>query len=458
MALKHFDPIKNSHEAAELAYEVLRGHGAEPITAAQVSSTAAISLVAAERALLALASESPAQIDVNEEGELVFRFIELRKPKKRRQRRDVLIFFLTLFIGAPLFVFLSGPAFGIFETKTSYDSWFLEVLLYPVIILWLVSVPITATASVIYTLFIYLPVIGLLLIALGLFALEYYDEPIKQIPSLLGYAGVGVLLIYAWGRWALGVWRKGEDGFVTKVADFLDEFLFGVRPTWEQDSRRVVELINWKKGVLTFSDLMLHLGMTRVEANEAVSRILVDFGGNIEVTDDGVLLFYFPRFTLSSNSKPLEITPPRFFGKQADWLQRALWGTFFFAFLGCFVHPDLAVFPTLEDLFRAEDFKSVILQGLGAWPALILLIPLVIRTWLWTRRLAQHKARQPMMAILKRFDTERDGFEVEQVDPSWLVRYGGTIDEEADTTTGHWVVFPQSQLELSAAEEVRARR
>jgi hypothetical protein len=104
--------------------------------------------------------------------------------------------------------------------------------------------------------------------------------------------------------------KKGTPGvpFIVKVFSFV----FGPdrpQPTRLQRNRSVVRLIRARKGVLTATELVQHSGMTLHDAEEEMARLMAETGGDVRVTEMGVLAYVFPELMVSAGGRVTEREP-----------------------------------------------------------------------------------------------------------------------------------------------------
>ncbi len=104
--------------------------------------------------------------------------------------------------------------------------------------------------------------------------------------------------------------RKGTPKvpFIKKVFAFV----FGPdrpKPTQAQKDRSVIRLIRARRGVLTATELVQHSGIPLQEAEEELARLMVTHGGDVKVTEDGVLGYVFPELMVSAKGTVTEREP-----------------------------------------------------------------------------------------------------------------------------------------------------
>jgi hypothetical protein len=96
--------------------------------------------------------------------------------------------------------------------------------------------------------------------------------------------------------------------FIKKVFAFV----FGPdqpNPTQHQKDRSVIRLIRARQGVLTATELVQHAGLPLHEAEEELARLMVTHGGDVKVTQDGVIGYVFPELMVSAHGTVTEREP-----------------------------------------------------------------------------------------------------------------------------------------------------
>jgi len=81
------------------------------------------------------------------------------------------------------------------------------------------------------------------------------------------------------------------------------------KPTQQQKDRSVLRLIRAREGVLTSTELVQHSGLPLHEADEELARLMVTHGGDVKVTQDGVLAYVFPELMVSAGGRVSERAP-----------------------------------------------------------------------------------------------------------------------------------------------------
>ncbi len=108
-----------------------------------------------------------------------------------------------------------------------------------------------------------------------------------------------------WGRPIHAPPRRREVGapkkkFIYSVFDFV----FGpARPPVDKlvDEREILAYLREHDGRITATDLVMLTGWSYRKAEEEVTRLLCDYDGDPEVTDDGVIIYSFPKLLKSAD-------------------------------------------------------------------------------------------------------------------------------------------------------------
>ncbi len=304
-----------------------------------------------------------------------------------------------------------------------------------------------------WMLFAYGPLLAIGFLVFGVYALVSYDSVTARLGGMSMMFFTGVLIFGFWivemRKILMGQWREAIDGF----AQFCEEFLLGQRPSWNADQQRIVELLKDSGGVISATQLMLEFGMNRAESHSELTRVLLDYGGDIETTDDGAILYHFEAFKGERRQRPryTQLSPPAFFSK-LKWIQLAIWNSAFAGVVSFVFNPDLKVFPGLGTLMSSQTQDQILQQGLGAWPALVIGLFLVIRMTLWLKQRRDYKQRLPRIELIERLRKAQSfTAPAQSLDSRLLAELGGSVDEEADSPPGEvCFVFPQAQVELAA--------
>ena len=466
----------------------LRGHEGRELTAADAVALSGIPLDVAETALVQLAARTTARIRVTENGDLLFRFSALSARRTtmpwqaiartwRAADRHVfgpLVALVSLVLLVPTVAIFFGNALAV-PIVSGEGGW-----------LWLTGIPslvallVTgmAFAAVIFA-FVALPLMAIAGIAgaIGMVAVLIEAWP----PTVLGAIGclAVMVLMLAIGvpafRYSVLGLRKlvfREQTAVRRFWVLYGGLLFGPRAPAQvedalSDERRLTALIRRRAGILCPSDLVGLFRWTPDEADGALIRILVDYGGDLHVTDDGAIVYVFAELRRTADDGALAEPEPLPTPAAPRWLSadpglRAIailllalsaWGALGVALVSALV-PDTPLFPTASDLARnagrtIAKFDVAVLYGLGLWPHVaicglpLLRLPLFLtrrHTWRRRRRLERH------LAIAA---TEPDGASLLKPDPRLVARLGGEF------VGPERIRFPELARSFRAAERLR---
>lgn len=170
-------------------------------------------------------------------------------------------------------------------------------------------------AWIVVTLIAYLVVFVLLLLGIMFGASSRDDRDDRDDRRSGGGFGMGWLWWYLLPDWGFGYrradpWgrplpaRRNAGGPKKKFMASVFDFVFGPsRPSEDAlaDEREVVVYLRAHRGRLVATDLVRLFGFSYRQAEEEVTRLLVDYEGEPEVTGDGVLVYSFPKLLKSAS-------------------------------------------------------------------------------------------------------------------------------------------------------------
>jgi hypothetical protein len=113
-----------------------------------------------------------------------------------------------------------------------------------------------------------------------------------------------------WGR-SMQAPRSRAGGPKKKFIHSVFDFVFGpAQPPRDKlaDEREALAYIRGRQGRITATDLVELFGWSYRQAEEEVTRLLVDYDGDPEVTDEGVIVYSFPKL-LRSAGEGGEVVP-----------------------------------------------------------------------------------------------------------------------------------------------------
>jgi hypothetical protein len=468
----------------------------QPITASRAAAVTGLPIDRCRDALMHLYGAYPGEITVDNSGELQFRFSSLsdRRPTLRTpwlirltkplaawyaRHQDKFLAALTFPLAPPVCFSILGNLLAYMDAMTNKTyglsgGWLL--LLLPLHLVAAFGMVFSGIGFVMTALMLSLPLAGLTALAGAVAMLAYpFQHHAKPahflffIPfsALMGFIGIAMLMWFGAGfrnavlgdgnAWARKTWR------------FIGNLLFGPPPADDDlvDERRLTALIEKQHGVLSRMDVMACFGWTLSQAERELTRILLDYGGEIAVSPKGAVLF---RFQLDQppgdrpNLKPIydrsPDIPPFWALQPGEVVPFAL--LLLAAFVGLWLHPHLDLFPVPETYHRLaailpkKQNNLPMMQGFGAWPFLLVLVPNALRAlpWAWQQwRWSRLAAWWPLLRIAAEHP---EGQYVPTVRTELLTALGGTVDPLKTSADGaFWVTFPTHELEQADARRAR---
>jgi hypothetical protein len=479
-------------EAARTLRQRLQGHESRPLRAAEASTISGLPLDMAEAALLALHGDYPARFEVDAQGQFTVTFDSLRRRRggglrarswavlwRRLAPRLLAVRHFVedkvIFLLMPVLILLLSANMAGLLLPLSLDFPGAGVLrVFPGMLLLLV-VGLTAIFALLALVFVLFVAAGFLLLVTGvvaflgaLFILFVEGDPGSGLLALV----VGALMLgLGWG-WAKSgletiedLSSRKKDGIFAGAWLALRGFVFGGRPHRAgpeadalSDERRLTALLQEKRGVLAVRDLITLFGWDLEEAEAALTRILLDYGGDIEVTEEGHLVYVFAAWHKGVEAKA-EGTPLSFWDAQQKPAQR-LWeiemSTVYFvgSLLGAgalgLILSQL-IFAPVEFLFpsRLINIESEVAAspviGLGLWPYLAIAGVLMLRylglTWAHARYRRLFARQSAIRRVLA--EAESGGW---YIDTKFASRFGGELDETKGCERGaYFFRFPALQ-------------
>lgn len=477
-------------DAVAVLQAALVGKERRRLTAADASLATGLPLVDAEAALLALTSRHPCRVGVTEDGriEVTFERFELAAPGPLLRarawlaaRRDqVLAAFTVLALPVLIVVGLGGTFAMMYGLELAPDLpsglvTALKIFGGLVALLWL-AVLMAATAIAFLT---YLTFALLLMPIIVWFRPLYAPEPDFELGRYIGVSIVASLISAAlgWQAWRVlrSGWRKvfaGESAqWAVRFWRELGGLFFGApRPRVDalSDERALVDLIHERGGVVTTADLMGLFGWMPERADSEIVRVMMDYGGDVVVSESGAILWVFPELARqgpSTRERPrfraAVPAPTRFFACRRSTTLLGLM-VLVPVIVGPLIHPHLIAWPTPAEMFVWHgpiENADPGMQGMGAWPGLLLFAGLLMRVPSHiARRYAERQRHRELTAIEVLCDSPRGAWvPPETLDTRVLARLDGELGESRSTARGveQHLAFPTHAAAFDAAERVR---
>ena len=326
--------------------------------------------------------------------------------------------------------------------------------------------------SIVVTLVVYFVLFVAMLLAL-IFARRSDDDDDR---GAFGFGFADLFWIWGWdpgfgGRPA----RRRVDGrprkpFYKSVFDFV----FGpprAKTDALADEKEILAAIRARKGRIGAVDLVQLMGWDFERAEEEATRLLADYGGEPEVTDDGVVIYVFRDLRKTASSSQLEQVRAR---PAWERLERPAPLTGNSAgtntAIGFFNAFNLLAPFWLVPLFEVKTHIS--LQSASVWlhdfpaafSAVFFAVPVarLVREKLQLRARARRNARRSLLARIFAAPGQPRSLAALAPDPALaqaldrdLVRLGGDVAPD-DQGNVHYL-FPRIQRELAALERARAQ-
>lgn len=274
-------------KAAEILKEALKGHRGD-LTVADAAAKSGLALRDAERGLHHLLTEYPGQLSATEDGHLLFRF-----PRG---------------FSVPLFQRRGWQRFWDKAKKTALGVGKFVVRAW-------ISIVLIAYVAVFLALAI---------------ALAFSRQSSDDRDGGGGFALVWILLrvvtealfwtfhpfspfayrnVYDERSWQPRRREKKKEPFYAKV----NRFVFGPEdePVDPRDTeRRILSQMRAQRGRIGIADVMKVTGLRREEADAMMSRLMLDYDGTVEVSEDGGVFYRFPEIRKTAGVDDGPVPPP----------------------------------------------------------------------------------------------------------------------------------------------------
>lgn len=491
---------KDAHvaETAERLRRALLAADRPDVTPAEAAAVSGLPIAQCEEALLHLAAALAPRLRVSEAGTLRFTFASLDYPRPdprarmsawaRRHAAGLKLAGLLMLV-PPFFLTVGAHALALADLPAGFGA--IALALKPVG--WAVAVPAYVLGAGSFLQFQLFPVLGVTLLAFALVVLlpAWLQDPSGDVWGMLPTGLVTALALFMGLCWTTATvlfykhWVFGERNlFGLRLWGHVSGLLFGGDPTWRDalsDERRLTALIARRAGVLTTADLMALFGWTPDEADSQLARILLDYGGEVVVTDEGAIAYRFPSLAggeapngpqrgpegpeplraplpAGADARPAyerEAAYPAFWQAPVAFV-RAFWAMVAVGVLGLALHPGRTFWPNWT-AGQGSWSDQVISQAFGGLPYALVLAVVGVRFVQHRRARAAHEARQPFLRLLRLAVEHPEGRYVSRVPERLAAALGGTIDVDRTRADGKlWLHFPTIAASARAAETLRA--
>jgi hypothetical protein len=295
-----------------------------------------------------------------------------------------------------------------------------------------------------------------------------------------GFGFEGLLWFWGWDTRPAGYGYGRARGWASerqpKVPFYKRVFAFVFGPPAPAvdplaDEKRIVAYIRGQRGRIAAVDLVRLMGWSFPRAEEEVTRLMVDYGGEPEVTEDGVVVYAFKELRKTAGgpvadattpcwaAERLEATPP-LTGNPAETN----------AWIGIFNG-----FNLLAPFWIVPAFEARLHVSLASWQFLLRDFPLAFSAvffavpagrWLKARvEATRRRARNDQRRILGRIFGGAGARSREELAPTpelaavldrELVALGGDIASEPDDRGRVLYTFPRIEQETAAVAQARA--
>ena len=226
----------------------------------------------------------------------------------------------------------------------------------------------------------------------------------------------------------------------------------GIERTPLETEKELLTYIRANKGIIGNADIMALLGVTYAEADAIGTRLVATYDGELDIVNDAIALYRFPRLLLSASEAPTTSLSPLIQQQEArlsyTWTIREKvhtlragsagvipWLNLFNLILAALTYS--AIMPVLGISGGAATFGLVIFPGLYS----ALFFALGARRWLRERRDEDAYSRANMRIGIYRLLFNRQG----------PIEFPGDEGAVADSSLGSW-----SAQELSAQADLLA--
>lgn len=139
--------------------------------------------------------------------------------------------------------------------------------------------------------------------------------PPEQAPETLEEVGasfLGMLICAGIGAGIAWAARKRYLEFLERIAPYVESlWTTGIdRRDDLWDERQFVALVQQNRGAIDLGDVMTIYGWSRDRAYEEMTRLMVDYGGDVRVDEHGAITFHFEELASSAPAVPGRSTRP----------------------------------------------------------------------------------------------------------------------------------------------------
>lgn len=280
---------------------------------------------------------------------------------------------------------------------------------------------------------------------------------IGLLMSLPGPIVVGALnwycipRLFRWYSWVF-------DHVIRGLRTFSDPFNFGRVHRHElHDERVFLSLLGERDGRLTLGDLMVLYGWTRQRAFEQVTQLLLDYGGDIEVDEQGRMVFDFTdlvqeRDVESQNTEPplayrTEKPPTEIFDVRAklfDFFALFLWLALTIPHLWLVISD----FQAVADTLQASPLINQVFWAVAVVLTLVVPIYVLVRRLVVAWRQWKYEDRRRLLDWLRRADQANGRMHLapDDIDTEMIHALGATVGIEPDDQGRLPVDIPAMQL------------
>ncbi len=259
----------SDEEAKRLLLRALRGHGGQ-LTKADAVALSGLPVPATEQALTDLLKEYRSHLAATESGELIYRF------EPSFTRRDAV----------PLREKLAKVGRALWKGFT-----------------FLFKISIVTTLAVYFLIF--------LAMMLALIFARRSDDRDEGGGFDIGWP---ILWMWGWGPDDTGYRRRRRRTPSKPLYKKVFEFVFGPpKPAADPlaDEKDILAHIRKNQGRIAAVDLVALMGWDFARAEEEATRLMADYGGEPEVTDDGVVIYVFKDIRKTAQEAGAEGREPR---------------------------------------------------------------------------------------------------------------------------------------------------